>query len=168
MNFDPNWWDHPKEQWLGWIPANLETRMITRMNFRIFTHSPFALLSLFSILIAIYNIAWYYKNPRIHPSYHFCDLPSKITILAWKWKFWNFSEFSPRINKVGEWEQSFKAYASLSTKLFRPDREIGQLQIIISVFKKLWIHGNNRGQGSIRNHNFSWVQKDNDQIVRRI
>ena len=34
------------------------------------------------------------ENPEIHPSYHFCDFPSKLTIQAWKWKFCYFWEFS--------------------------------------------------------------------------
>ena len=30
----------------------------------------------------------------MHPSYHICDIPSKMTIQARKWKFENVSEFS--------------------------------------------------------------------------
>ena len=45
-------------------------------------------------------IGWTRKNPGIHPSYNFCDFPSKMTIWAQKWKFWNFSEFS--LNLIGD------------------------------------------------------------------
>ena len=34
------------------------------------------------------------ENPGIRPSYNFYDFPSKMTIFAVKWKFWNLTEFS--------------------------------------------------------------------------
>ena len=46
-------------------------------------------------------LGWIRKNPRIHPCYHFGDFHSKMTISAWKSKFWNFSEFSLAI----EWQK---------------------------------------------------------------
>ena len=39
-----------------------------------------------------------HRNPRIHPSYNFCDSPSKVIIQSSKWKFWNFSELSLSMN----------------------------------------------------------------------
>jgi len=39
-------------------------------------------------------IGWICENPRMHPSYHIRDFPSKLTIFTLKWQFLNFSEFS--------------------------------------------------------------------------
>ena len=48
---------------------------------------------------------WIRKNPEIHPSHHFCDFPSKMTIWAQKWKFCNFSELSfLKLNTIKNWK----------------------------------------------------------------
>ena len=95
--------------WLGWIPRNFKTftfspnchfwgkitRMITRVDSRIFTYSPYTWF--FCIFhenshypnghlqensenhIYIY-VGLIRKNPGINPRYPFCDFPSKKTI----------------------------------------------------------------------------------------
>ena len=92
---------------LGSIPRNFKnfifkaklsfwgkiTKMLTRMNFQIFTNSPYIwFLQIFHINSHHRNgyfqkinfkrdsyIGWIRTNPEIHPSY-FCDFPSKRTI----------------------------------------------------------------------------------------
>ena len=56
---------------------------------------------LFTWKISKIIFKWIRKNPEIHRSIHFCDFFPKMTISAWNWKFWNFSEFSLGICKRG-------------------------------------------------------------------
>ena len=111
-------------QWKTWVINSLNSEkfqnfhfqaeiVIFRANhndnqgeFRTFPNSPDLWYSKFFSKITIIRmpifgkfipryIGWIRKNSGIHPYYHFFMIfPSKLTISAWKWKFWNFSEFS--------------------------------------------------------------------------
>ena len=89
---------------VGWSPRNFKifffkpchfwrkiTKMITRLNSRIFTNAPYIWFPLFSWKWPFGNgffrekfknsyIGRIRKHPRIHPSYPYCDFPSKMTI----------------------------------------------------------------------------------------
>ena len=76
------------------------TKMIAKVNSRI---SPYLWFSRFPenghsdngyFRKNSWKPGWIRKNPRIHPSYHFCNFHSKMSISTWKWNFWFFSEFS--------------------------------------------------------------------------
>ena len=97
-------------------------KMITSVISRIFTlYMNFTIFLKMVIFMKIFKNHMLYECVKIQEFtlvIIFCDFPSKMTIQAWKWKFWNFSEFSPTLELYAEFLDRIKIQ---KTEHYLPD-----------------------------------------------